>query len=176
MAVTITRTAWIDDDGSGTTGTVINNAEKTLLYNQIDEGFAKFTPGQTPAAGTPIDHAFTAGDYTGSGGMTWTLGAPDFGVNSYALSGKSVTWYVNVGGTLGGTASNIVYIKLPGGLANGPRAVRGNDLIIYNSSPQISGQLFLSSNVNQLNISRADGANFSLGSVTFFFTLHFWIP
>lgn len=32
----ITRTAWIDDDGSGTTGTVINNAEKTLLYDQID--------------------------------------------------------------------------------------------------------------------------------------------
>jgi len=36
----ITRTAWIDDDGSGTTGTVINNAEKTLLYNQIDEALA----------------------------------------------------------------------------------------------------------------------------------------
>ena len=29
MAVTITRTAWTDDDGSGTTGTVINNAVKT---------------------------------------------------------------------------------------------------------------------------------------------------
>lgn len=32
----ITRTAWTDDDGSGTTGTVINNAEKTTLYGQID--------------------------------------------------------------------------------------------------------------------------------------------
>jgi hypothetical protein len=32
----ITRTPWIDDDGTGTTGTIINNAEKTLLYNQID--------------------------------------------------------------------------------------------------------------------------------------------
>lgn len=32
----IQRTAWQDDDGSGTTGTIINNAEKTLLYNQID--------------------------------------------------------------------------------------------------------------------------------------------
>ena len=31
MAVTIARTDWIDDDGSGTTGTVINNAEKTAL-------------------------------------------------------------------------------------------------------------------------------------------------
>lgn len=32
----ITRTAWIDDDGSGEVGTVINNAEKTILYDQID--------------------------------------------------------------------------------------------------------------------------------------------
>jgi hypothetical protein len=32
----ITRTAWTDDDGSGTSGTVINNAVKTELYNQID--------------------------------------------------------------------------------------------------------------------------------------------
>jgi hypothetical protein len=41
MAVTITRTAWIDDDGTGTTGTVINNAVKTDLYNQIDTALAK---------------------------------------------------------------------------------------------------------------------------------------
>jgi hypothetical protein len=41
MAITITRTPWIDDDGSGTTGTVINNAEKTALYNQIDAALAQ---------------------------------------------------------------------------------------------------------------------------------------
>jgi hypothetical protein len=39
MSSTITRTAWTDDDGSGTTGTVINNAVKTELYNQIDALF-----------------------------------------------------------------------------------------------------------------------------------------
>jgi hypothetical protein len=38
----ITRTPWIDDDGTGTTGTIINNAEKTLLYNQIDALVAPF--------------------------------------------------------------------------------------------------------------------------------------
>ena len=41
MAVTIVRTNWIDDDGSGTVGTVINNAVKTDLYNQIDGALAK---------------------------------------------------------------------------------------------------------------------------------------
>ena len=32
----ITRTAMVDDDGSGTTGTVINNAWKQQFYDQID--------------------------------------------------------------------------------------------------------------------------------------------
>ena len=40
-AVTIPRTAWIDDDGTGTTGTVLNNAVKTELYNQIDTALAR---------------------------------------------------------------------------------------------------------------------------------------
>jgi hypothetical protein len=34
--VAITRTPIVDDDGSGTTGTVIDNAWKQELYNQID--------------------------------------------------------------------------------------------------------------------------------------------
>lgn len=42
--ITITRTAWTDDDGSGTTGTVINNAVKTELYNQIDAALAQVVP------------------------------------------------------------------------------------------------------------------------------------
>ena len=41
MAVTITRSVWIDDDGTGTTGTVINQALHTTLYNEIDTALAK---------------------------------------------------------------------------------------------------------------------------------------
>jgi hypothetical protein len=32
----ITRTAMVDDDGSGTTGTILNNAWKQELYGQVD--------------------------------------------------------------------------------------------------------------------------------------------
>jgi len=32
----ITRSVWIDDDGSGTTGTVLNNSELQKIYNNID--------------------------------------------------------------------------------------------------------------------------------------------
>src|SRR6186997_929098 len=38
----ITRTPQIDDDGTGTTGTVWNNAWKQELYQQIDQAAAVF--------------------------------------------------------------------------------------------------------------------------------------
>lgn len=62
----ITRTAMIDDDGSGTTGTIFNNAWKTEFYNQID-AFAD---------GVWADIAFNAANYTVmSGTGTWTVTA-----------------------------------------------------------------------------------------------------
>ena len=40
-ASTITRATWKDDDGTGTTGTIINNARKNAdIYDKIDEMFA----------------------------------------------------------------------------------------------------------------------------------------
>jgi len=45
----ITRTPMIDDDGSGTTGTIINNAWKQELYNQIDGYITENLPW------TPVD-------------------------------------------------------------------------------------------------------------------------
>jgi hypothetical protein len=44
MAVTIHRTPWVDDDGTGTTGTVINNAVKQGLYDEIDGALALVLP------------------------------------------------------------------------------------------------------------------------------------
>src|SRR4029453_7489784 len=38
---TINRATWVDDDGSGTTGTIINNARlQGDIYDRIDQGFA----------------------------------------------------------------------------------------------------------------------------------------
>ena len=42
---TIARTPMVDDDGSGTTGTVINAAWKTELYDQIDAALAATAGG-----------------------------------------------------------------------------------------------------------------------------------
>lgn len=61
MAVTIVRSVWIDDDGTGTTGTVINQALHTALYNEIDGALAKvaqLSGGNTFSGG---NQAFTGG-------------------------------------------------------------------------------------------------------------------
>lgn len=49
----ITRTTMIDDDGSGTTGTILNNAWLQTIYNQIDAADAGIKP--TYGSWTPVD-------------------------------------------------------------------------------------------------------------------------
>lgn len=61
----IIRTPIIDDDGSGRTGTIINNAWKTELYNQIDNGT------NIPWNDVP----FNAANFTSLTGSTWTVTA-----------------------------------------------------------------------------------------------------
>jgi hypothetical protein len=68
----ITRTPMVDDDGSGTTGTILNNAWKQELYGQIDGLFAPLILGPGIAVpdftGPQIDNLAGNGTYT-----TWFL-------------------------------------------------------------------------------------------------------
>lgn len=41
--MSITRRTWTDDDGSGTTGTILNNAELQRLYDDIDAALLALT-------------------------------------------------------------------------------------------------------------------------------------
>lgn len=101
----ITRTAWTDDDGTGTTGTILNNAQKTSLYDQIDGLIGEWT-----------DVAFSAGNFTGNGSMTWTLASGDASTNRYVKHNKTLTWSVFLITTsVGGTPSTDLQIAVPGG-------------------------------------------------------------
>jgi hypothetical protein len=79
----ITRTAMIDDDGSGTTGTILNNAWKQELYNQID----------AYVAATWVDIPFASATFsaTGGAGGVWTVGAANIQTLGYVLNGNTVT-------------------------------------------------------------------------------------
>jgi hypothetical protein len=99
----ITRTPIIDDDGTGTTGTVIDNAWKTELYNQID-GIA---------GGDWIDIPYAAGNYTASTGA-WTVPAGTQLTLMYALAGDSVHVLYLLSGTQTFVATSFLVLALPG--------------------------------------------------------------
>jgi hypothetical protein len=94
MAVTIVRTPWIDDDGTGTTGTVINNAVKTALYNDIDGALAKVPQlaggnafaGNQGIAGVVTVSGFGAHQFNaaGTGGNTLSIQNSVAGATNYA--------------------------------------------------------------------------------------------
>ena len=59
----ITRTNMIDDDGTGTTGTIINNAWKQELYNQIDGMAPALAWTPTDASGAGLSFAVSTANY-----------------------------------------------------------------------------------------------------------------
>jgi hypothetical protein len=104
----ITRTPIIDDDGTGTTGTVIDNAWKTELYNQID----------AVAGGGPwLTGGYAAAAYFAAAPMTWTVEAADLLSNWYLKAGRVLTWDVNIANAAtGGSPSTTLYIWIPEGV------------------------------------------------------------
>lgn len=106
MAVTITRTPWIDDDGTGTTGTVINNAEKTALYNQIDAALAQLLPlaGGSIAGGVSV---------AGNMNIAGLFGATGFGQHFFQASGTG--------------AQQLLIRNLAAGTGNFAQLLLGND-------------------------------------------------
>lgn len=68
------------------------------------------------SAGAPITVAFSAGDFTASGSMSWTVGAGDVTTFTYVQVGKMlhIHFYI-VSTTVGGTPSTELRITIPGG-------------------------------------------------------------
>ena len=103
----ITRTAMVDDDGTGTTGTVINNAWKQQFYDQIDAANAALV-----GAWTAIP--YNAANFTGSGSMTWAVEAADVTFLRYVLLGKTCVVTFGLANTVvGGTLSTTLKITIP---------------------------------------------------------------
>jgi|SRR5262245_22869207 len=101
MATTIVRTPMVDDDGTGTTGTVINNSWKTELYDQIDAALAAIGSGggwvgsvvgqiPFPAAQNASTNANTLDDYE-EGAWTPTVVGDGGGAATYSQQSGAYT-------------------------------------------------------------------------------------
>jgi hypothetical protein len=94
----------IDDNGTGTTGTIINNAWKTELYNQID---AYVGPGST---GTWVVQPHVAGNYSADVG-TWSVTAAQYAVCFLGYATLAVICVINTSTITG--SPNLLRITLP---------------------------------------------------------------
>ena len=153
----ITRTPMVDDDGSGTTGTIINNAWKSELYDQIDALAA-------PSTGAGAWQAM-AGTFHIQNDLGTALTATIL-VNRYRrLGGNTVLWQFGANPiTLPAVSQNLYLVQMPFALL-GPTGASYPVAL----APSLGYLTFI--HAGALSAKRADAANWAAGSVVLHFSI-----
>lgn len=122
--------------------------------------------------------AYSSGDFTANGSMTWTVDAGDVTTYQYIVIGKMMTvnWVLNTT-TVGGTPNSLLYLKIPGSYVSA-KATQGAIFQCYDndttaqcfSDVTAGGTLirifkYVSSGSN--NWSLATNTTYIYGSITF---------
>lgn len=167
----ITRTSWVDDDGSGQTGTVINNAEKTTLYNQID-AYVGGNWGTIP---------FSAGNYSSNSGA-WTVTAGNQITLAYSVMGQGtpdgrviyVTYQISGTSTLALSATYL-FITLAG--LTGPSRVTNATFTYYQPGSTGTGVMELLAGSNQMRMVKdIAGTPWTAGTAALYVQGQFFYP
>lgn len=144
----ITRTPIIDDDGTGTTGTVLDNAWKQELYDQID--------GTVGAASPPfVDLPYNAATYGVVGTGSWVVEAGDQIAYRYRLVGKILDLIVTVATTSIVGSVTFVTVLLPLGLAG--KFNQGGTLLVLDGAGSVNSW-WANNTGNTIIIARNDNA------------------
>jgi len=126
---------------------VVDDAVSTVLATplsmtragSISVGADISEKGRTTPLGHWIDVPFNAANFSGYGGMTWTVSAGQVPVNRYTRIGKTTIWSLRVdGAAVGGTLTNILYLAAPVSL----NAVMYNLCQIYSGGTTAAGILY----------------------------------
>jgi hypothetical protein len=161
---------WMVDDGFGVqqalsfdrAGKLVNSGNYTEYNRAIPMGHWQDVP-------------FLASNFHALAPMTWTVGAAAIVRNRYAIIGKTVFWSMYISwfsgsNIIGGTATNQLRISAPVP-SNGAQM----QLLSYTAvagSPAIAGSYGDFASGGIMNISKSDGANFTIGSAPgFIFTI-----
>jgi len=110
--------------------------------------------------GAPIDVAFSAGNFTGNGSMTWTVGSGDQDTFAYVQRGKVVTLFTSINSsTVGGTLNNRLNIALPNGFVVA-KSTR-NQVHLFDNNVGVSGIGVLTAGASVIGFGRFDNGNFA---------------
>jgi len=115
------------------------------------------------STGEWVDRAFSAGNYSASGSMTWTVASGDVVSDNYLLNGKLLTMsFIVDTSSVGGTPSSDLRISLPGGKtvnAQSTNPIR----IVDNGTASIGYALAIPGN-GYVSIRRVDLTNWQLST------------
>lgn len=117
--------------------------------------------------GNPITVAHSAGDYTGSGSLTWTVEAGDLTAYTYRQLGRTLEVSITVStSTLGGTTSAGARAALPGFTLE--TGTRFSICYLFNNGANAVGYVAQLSSVTYMEFRRLDGANLTLETNVFY--------
>lgn len=141
----------VDDDGSNTTGTIVNNANV-------------WTPIQSYVGGAWTAVAFNAGNFTANGSMTWTVESGDVENNRYLVIGKTLFWSLGiVTSTIGGTPNTELRATIPGGEVAAATGFYTRCAYAVNNGSVVEARAVVAA-ATYVALLRNDGANWSTGT------------
>lgn len=143
------------DSGDIASG-LVQIGKNIISQTTTDYGNAGLSPWITPS--------FSAGDYTGTGLMTWTVASGDVEVMRYRIQGKTMT--VNIiltTTTVGGTVNSPLKIKIPAGKSVSVRAI--NPCHILDNGTRATAYLEVNpTDATNIAVAKEDGSNWTLST------------
>jgi hypothetical protein len=136
-----------NDDGSGTTGTVRDNAWKQAMATAINAAIGDWTAV-----------TFSAGNFTASSG-SWTVASGDVGINRYQIINKTLFWVCTLSATTVTATPATLRIAIPTGTFSSTASVCA--VALLNDNGTIRQAYCVPGDGTHLYIVRADGGNFA---------------
>jgi hypothetical protein len=148
-----------------------NQCAKAITYDAADFNSGVLQLGTNVINGTTLNHGmaapttptFSSGDFTASGAMTWTVAAGDVSNYTYSFDGKFMKLKVYlVSTTVGGVASNVLYVKVPAGRTITKSTA--NSCIVLDNGTRATAYLTAVAGATVVEVRRSDNANFALAT------------
>jgi Pectate lyase superfamily protein len=127
----------------------------TNVINQTTEDFGNLGSWTAPA--------FSAGDFTASGSMSWTVGSGNVDTFAYNIRGKVMTIsLVLTNTTVGGAPAARLWIHIPAGKTAARHMAA--PCFIIDGGIASTGFMNIAAGDTQISVNRTDGANWSASS------------
>ena len=137
---------------------IASNGNAVFFYNDSDNSWRMLYHEQ----GKPITPTFSAGDFTASGAMTWTVAAGDILTDSYYIRGKTVYYHFNYNATtVGGTLSTTLRRAIPTALILYPIAASIMICRVIDNGTYGAGVCFIQNATSYFEINKIDNSNYA---------------